>query len=97
MAGPHTHASSAGFSWSRGAGQWAGGSSGLNPGPTAAFLELALDAATSPAGHPQLPAAAAGRPVHKTATIENDQQGCKGNRGTRDGIVAKPFLMECHP
>ena len=53
--------------------------------------------ATSPAGHPQLPAAAAGRPVHKTATIENDQQGCKGNRGTRGGIVAKPFLMECHP
>ena len=42
--------------------------------------------ATSPAGHPQLPApAAAGRAVHKTATIENDQQGCKGNGGTRDG------------
>lgn len=65
-------------------------SSGLNLGP--AFLKLALDAATAgPAGHPQLPSAApapAGRPdVHKTATIENDQQGCKGNGGTRGQAI----------
>ena len=43
-----------------------------------AFLNLALDAATtpSPAEHPQLTAAAGPTPpVHKTATIENDQQG----------------------
>ena len=49
-----------------------------------------MDAATGPAGHPQLPSAAApaGRPdVHKTATIENDQQGCKGNGGTRSQAI----------